>query len=369
MNRAIPRLVQTLLVALLSSQFTFAQSTTGWIPANSDNPGPQGQRNDSYISIKLLAISVYSKSNWWTSAVEKNKSAVGVVELSGSTDGVARNIEDKRVSEPRSMTGNGTSVDFGWTQQLLWTFPTTFSSLQVSVSVQKTSSDKVDELMKAASELSASAPLLSLSTAAIGNASAAKSLLDIIFSKRLVSERLRSTETLTTGGGGLLAPGIYVVLAGDKPQDYETYTSDLSHLKWNGSFLTWNDKPLDRISYFVIQVGYTPRLFGDARGDRLVNMALGVPKPWVLLYRKAQNQASSFLDLKLKDSVRDSVAIVKSDADSLLDEDTEIVHGERDEIKKELSRDLNERLKARISHLQGAAGLSNSTPQIFRPIE
>lgn len=338
-----------------------AQSTSPWIKVNSGNGTQvQGQLGATYVSLGLLKVSVYGKSNWWTRLIERNRSAVATVTLSGSVSG-GKSIQDKRVSPPISLTKNAALVDFGWAQALLINFPVNYTSLQVDVSVAKTARDGGDDIIAVASDASTKIPLLSASSAYLGIASAAKTIVDTIFNKQLAVDKLKSSSPLTTTQPTLLPPGVYAVLAGDKASDYAGYQASLQDLTWDDSsrVLMFKGSPIDKVSYFVVDVAYRPSVF---EGQAPLDSALTTDKPWARLYRSALTQAQNFSDVGKATEVRNAVAAVKADAEQLLNEDVDFVQSERASLQAAARERLTNVLHDRYTVLKLAAGSSEPEP-------
>jgi hypothetical protein len=137
------------MLVLVAASSASAQSTTNWIPLNPiDTSLSNGNLGASYVSIGVMKTPIYQDSNWWTKLVERNRSALVTVTLSGNVNGVQ--IADRRVSPAIAIQKNKALLDVGWAPVLVQNLPVNFSSLQVQTEVGKTAQDGVESLIAAA---------------------------------------------------------------------------------------------------------------------------------------------------------------------------------------------------------------------------
>lgn len=339
-----------ILGTLIISFEAFAQSTSPWIKLSSEEIAPTGELGASYISVNLVSASVYQNSNWWTNLIEKGRSAVATVEVNGNLSG-GRAFSDKRISPAIEIQRNKKNIDFGWSQTLLRDTPVSFTSMSIAVGIAKTSTDGVEQLISAATDLSKKVQPLSASDATVGAVSAAKLVVDFIFDKQLAVAKLASANPLTAPAGTTLEPGYYAVLAGSSADEYQRFLEtpvDGSGLAWDRGALRHNGKPVQGVTYFIIEIAYKKNLY-DPRN--LPDAALTSNRNWAKLYLSALREAHGISDIKSISDASRKIGQIKADAEQLLNEDADYVQAERTIIQRKMTESLNTTIRDRYTIL------------------
>lgn len=350
------------------------QSTSTWIRVADPNiSGPNVSRTSvlgaTYVWAVIRGAAVYQNSNWWTQFVERNRQAVVEISIEGQLFNTR--ISDTRTSRPIELRRNDSIVDFGYSAIVVQALPTTFQSLQLGIGMTKSSQDGLGTLLTSLGELSAATPALSVSQASLGVVTATKAVADFLFQKRLVEKRAYSTFPLV-GSGPTLDAGVYAILAGDSQQDYAGYLQAPANgngLHWNGSVLTWDGRPVQRVSYFVVEISYTTRIFSDPTHV----LTFGGTKPWSALYQVARRKVglinNSADALKISEEIRSHLAA----AQTLLDGDIEYVQPERDAIHTAIKALTQKEFDQRLAALapqgpqQGAATPATPSFPVSQP--
>lgn len=267
------------------------------------------------------------------------------VSLSGRVRNVA--FVDSRASKPIELRKNKSQADPGWSSVIVERFPTTYSNLQLTVRLSKSSEDGLDSLLGTLASISAGAPGLQLSQTALGAVTATKQITDYLFQKQLLVERLTSTLQFPDTGSSLPA-GVYVVLAADTAKEYEAYLADStetnSGLSWNGGQLLWNGQPISKISYFVVRIDYMDRVYSNP----LNSLSFSAAKSWASLYQRARQKILSLSRTEEIQRVTDEIRANLINAKTILDEDPDYTQNERDNIHESLWADTQKRLQNRI---------------------
>jgi len=255
--------ILVLAFTFVLTTFVMAQSTSPWQKAGEatfgDTPNPTP--GNAYMTVFVRAATVYQNSNWWTNFVERNRQSVLTVNLNGTIAG--NPVSLTKTGTPVTLPRNNSMVDLGYSGIVVDHLPTTFSSMNFNLQINKTAQDGLQGLMNQVAHLSAAQPpVLSVSQQAIGIANLTKSIADFLFHANLLVQKMATQSPIPANG--LLAPGIYVCFAGDSRADYERYlTPATPGLKWSGSQLTYNNDPVGNITYFVVEVGYQKHFFSQ----------------------------------------------------------------------------------------------------------
>ena len=307
------------------------------------------------MTVAFLAASVYQNSNWYTALVDKNRQIVLTISIDGIVAGT--HYQDVRVGQPIQMQKNDSSVDLGYSGILFDHLPTTFSSLSVDVSINKTSEDGLQNLIGTLSGLSSQIPALSVSQSAFGVVSGVKSITDYLFAKQLLEQKVKSHFPFTSGAG--IAPGVYVILAGDTEDDYAKYQNtdaDGPGLPRSNGRLLYNGGRVSKVSYFVIEVGYRKKFFADA----LSSLSYTPQKPWAALFVHARSDVNSIIDPNDNATVN-KIRTELLDGDALLDADPDYIQNEKDSIADTVLADTTKLVSDRISALQ-TSGFPGQSP-------
>lgn len=342
--------VVVLLWVVFFAVHSFAASTSTWVKIEPIKSTPVGSVGASYLSVNLVAVSVYQDSNWWTNLVERNRSALATVEVNGTLSGGSP-FSDRRISPPIEIERNRKNIDFGWSQALIHDLPVNFTSLSINVGIAKTAEDGTDKLIAAANDLSKKVPALAASEATMGTISAVKLVADFIFDKKLAVTKLSSAQPLTAPAGTTIEPGYYAILAGTRAEEYQQYLKTPAGgtgLKWDGALLQYNGQPLKGVTYFIVEVAYKDNIFDTAK---LPDAALTSERPWARLYRSAVSRVDQIRDLKNYNDAVAAIAQIKNDADQLLNEEKDYVQTERILIQAKVRDQINEKLLARRDFL------------------
>ena len=347
-----------LIVAMSFVAGAFGQSVSPWFRVEDtslgdvSNPTP----GSAYMSVWVRAASVYQDSNWWTNFVEKNRQAVLTINLNGTVAGT--NISTTKTGNPISLQKNKSMVDMGYSGILVDYLPTTFSGMNVDLQINKTAKDGLQDLMTAVAQLStAQPPVLSISSQAIGIANLGKSVADFLFHANLLVKFVDTQNAIPSNG--LLAPGLYVCLAGDQQTDYQRYLD--SKLKWNGAVLSYDGQPVTRISYFIIEVAYKHRFFADS----LNSLSYAATRSWASLFLLAQREVPQINNAAEATKTQDDIQSHLNDARALLDSDPDFISDEKDDIANAVYKKLNDAYHARLVQI-GVAALA---PQPAQPAQ
>lgn len=334
------------LLIFLTPLLVEAQSTSPWLRVTDESGGalPTGSLEnptlgDAYLTVDFVSARVYQKSNWWTNLVEKNRSGIVDTNLSGVVNGT--NVSDVRASKPIELRKNDSLVDFGFAPIVVVRFPTTYSKLELRVNIAKSSKDGLAELLDALGDISASTPSLQVSQATLGIVSGTKLLADFLFNKSLLKAHAHSVIDFPASGNSLPA-GLYVSLAGDSATDYGSIVNNSPEvikqkLRWNGASLRWDGQEIRKLTYYVVRVRYSQRVFADP----LAFLSLSPSKPSAALYQIANGKVS--LIAPGTDMERLKVEVINHliNANTLLDNDPDYIQKEKDEIKARILEKIN----------------------------
>lgn len=335
-----------ILGALTITSNVTAQSTSGWIRISDATIGDPGvttaSPNSAYVTAVFQGASVYQDSKWWTRLVEAKRQAVLSIAVSGKIAGTQ--VQDTRVSGPIDLRPNKGQISFGYSNiPILQNIPTTFSSISLTVTLNKSAQDGLSQLLNTLADISKSTPGLQVSQQTLGMVSATRTIADYLFKKDLLVPKMNSPSALSSSFG---RPGIYVVLAGDSEADYNRYLSAIpghSGLLWKNT-LTYDGSAVTGISYFVVEIGYTTRIFAKP----IDALSYGALKPWTALTRREIAGIS-------KSGDSDRVADMRShlmDAKTLLDQDPDYIQSEKDSIDDAVHDMVIQELTARLKKLK-----------------
>jgi hypothetical protein len=345
---------QSVFLLLGISTSLFAQSTSSWQRiGNTTGTDSTPSLGASYVTVVFRQASVYQNANWWTQLQERNRKAtldVGVLANFGNL-----RLSDAKMSHPITIKKDGSDVSFGYTGVVVGKLPTTYSNLKISVGVSKEAQDGVEQMLSTVAALSAANPAIGVSQAAMGIVTASKQIIDVLFNKQLVERKLGS-ELDMTPGNAVLPPGVYVALAGDRNSDWQGYFTTPSGgkgLTWENGVLTFNSKPVQKVSYFVIELSYDKRVFKSPTDALSLNPAA---KPWVGLYSVARQKIGSIIDKNTAKQVVSEVRSALSDARALLETDLDYVSAERDAIHNAIFAQVDTLLKVRQRLVAAATG-------------
>lgn len=326
-----------------------AQSTSPWVQITDESPAalPAGSLQnptlgDAYLTADFVAARVYQKSNWWTNIVEKNRVGVIDTKLSGMANG--RDVSDARTSKPIELRKNNSLVDLGFATNVAGRLPTTFSRLELTVNIGKSSKDGLAELLSALGDISASTPSLQLSQSTLGIVSGAKLLADFLFNKTLLKAHAQSVIDFQPTGNSLPA-GLYVSFAADSAADYSSIINNSpdvikQKLRWNGGALRFDGQELGKLTYYIVRVHYMRRVFDDP----LASLSLSPSKPWAALYQIANGKVSLIVPGTDLEKLKVEVINHLINANTLLDNDPDYIQKEKDEIKAAVLAMINSRL-------------------------
>jgi hypothetical protein len=369
-----PRACHYFLIVLLVLLFTAApslraQSVSAWKKVGETTFGDTSSPTPgaAYMTVAVRAVSFYQNSNFWTSFVETNRQAVITASLNGIIAGTQ--VSQTQTGQPVDLRRNRSIVDLGYAGILVDHLPTTFSGMTMSVQVNKTAKDGLQGLISQVAQLSATTPpTLSISQQAMGITSLSKNIADFLFHAQLLVQGITSKNPLPANG--LLAPGIYVSLAGDSESDYSQYLAPGNPgLSWSGTQLTYNGMLVQRISYFVIEVAYQKRLFAQPTDA----LSLGGIKSWAALFQLGKREINTFNTEAEAEKTVNDVQSHLSDARTLLDADPDYIQGEKDDIYGAVYADVNSAYQKRLMDLHilvqpAAASQPTATSSAQAPI-
>jgi hypothetical protein len=338
----------------------FAISTSGWVripAANTDvvtAPLNSEETNDAYVTAELLNSTIYTNDNFWTSVVQGTQSAhlVASATREGKTVGLAisKKVEVK----------NKVPVEFGQEKVFFQLLPVEdVGTVTVTLTQLKTADDGVNEAVE---KLKPALVAVSPSSDAIFSVlGIAKTALDALFMKDLNTNRLDSEKDLTTR----LTPGVYVVFASEKKSDYESYKSASDKLYWKNASLTFDGKPVEKLSYYVVSVGMRTARFPS------IKAALASSANWSPAYQSVERYigrvgyglsdvSSAVLAETFKGAAEQVVNMLKLAGD-LLAKDQSLTGYDRLIIQAQLESYFEKQLVARKKKLAGEA-LPQGTP-------
>lgn len=238
-------------------------------------------------------------------------------------------------------------VDLGYSGIVVDHLPTTFSGMTFSLQINKTAKDGLNDLISMVSDLSKTQPpTLSVSQQAMGIVNLSKSLADFLFNKNLIVKKVSTQSPIPATG--LLAPGIYACFAGDSNADYAPYlTPGSPGLSWSGTQLTYNNNPVKKISYFIVEIAYQNRFFAQPTDA----LSYGTVKPWAALYLLAQAEVPRINAEGDVQKIHDDIQSHLSDALSLLNADSDFIADERAAIATAVHDKIQGEYQARLTAL------------------
>jgi hypothetical protein len=333
-----------------SSCPVFPQSTSPWmkIAAPSIGLAAAPSPGEGYMTVSVKAASAYQNSNWWTSFVERNRQAVLTASLSATIANVP--VSQTVTGNAIALNRNNSMVDLGFSGTVVDHLPTTFSGMVLTIQINKTAQDGLQNLISQVNQLStAQPPVLAISAQTMQITSLAKNVADFLFNARLLVTKAQTRNPFPIAGA--LDPEIYVCFAGDQQTDYQQYLADPSKLSWNGAVLTFQGQPVNSVSYFIVEVDYQTSYFAKP----LDSLNFGASKPWVTLYLTAQNEIPGINSCAQAATAQNEIQSHLSDARTLLTQDYGFTNDERDAISNAVYTKLNEALKARLTAIDPAA--------------
>jgi len=144
---------------------------------------------------------------------------------------------------------------------------------------------------------------------------------------------------------GLLAPGIYASFAGDSNTDYAQYLAPGNPgLSWNGTQLRYNNQPVQKVSYFIVEVGYQNRFFAKPTDA----LSYGTVKPWAALYLLAEAEVPTINTQQDVQKIHDDIQSHLSAARSLLNADSDFIQDERAGIATAVHDQIQGEYQARL---------------------
>lgn len=334
-----------LSVALTAQSTSPLQRISDSSAGNITAPTP----GSGYISVFLREATVYQQSGWYTNFIENHRQAVITVTLSGTVANIP--VTQTVVGKPVELHKNNSMVDLGYAGAVVDHLPTTFSGLNMSINVNKTSQDGLQGLLTQVSQLSTGQPpIISMSQQALGIASLSKSFADFLFKSNLLVQKAQIQVPLPTSG--LPQPGIYVVFASDSNSEYQQYLGNApSTLKWSGAQLTFNGSPIQKVSYFIIEISYSKRFFANP----LDSLSFGATDPWVSLYLLASREIPTINDAAQAVTDLNDIESHLTDARTLLDADPQFIQDEKDSIADAVYKKINDSYHQRCAQLQLSA--------------
>lgn len=351
------RLFRAVLTISLLCGLAGGQSTSPWKRVanatfgDETNPAPGAD----YMSVYVRTASVYQNSNWWTNFIEKNRQAIITVNVEG--DFAGRHIAQTKVGRPVELRRNNALADLGYSGVVVEALPLTFSNMSLTISINKSAKDGLADLLSAVSQLSqAQPPVLSISQQTMGIASLSKTLADYLFHANLIVQKLSTQSPLPIVG--VLDPGIYVCFAGDSTADYQQYLLPGNPgLRWDGTVLTFNNAPINKISYFVVEVGYSKRFFHSPHDS----LSFGGTRPWAALFQVAEAEIPRINNADDAKRIHDDVQSHLDDANTLLNADPDFTADEKKGIYTAIYQETDSAYKDRLVALRLA------TPQPAEP--
>jgi hypothetical protein len=355
------------LCLLSSTAVTYAQSTSPWKkigePTSGEKVAPSP--GEGYMTVSVRGAAAYQNSNFWTNFVERNRQAVLTANLTATIANIP--VTQTVTGSPVQLQKNRSMIDLGFAGTIVDHLPTTFSGMNVNLQINKTAQDGLQGLITQVSQLSTGTPpVLAISSQTMQITSFAKNVADFLFKANLLVIKAQTRNPFPTAGA--LDPGVYVCFAGDQETDYSQYLQNAQQLKWDGAQLTFSGRPVDNVSFFVIEITYQSTFFSKP----LDALNFGASKPWVTLYLTAQNEIPEINSAADAAAKENDIQSHLYDARALLTQDYSFTNDERDAIDQAVHDKLNADLQKRLNDLgiNTAAGnnpRANTPPVINNP--
>lgn len=150
---------------------------------------------------------MYQNSNWWTSWIENHRQGVVTANLNATIAGVP--VAQTITGNPIELHKNNSMVDLGFAGTVVDHLPNTFSGMNMTLQINKTSQDGLQGLITQVSQMSTGTPpVLALSPETLALTSLAKSLADFLFRANLLVKKA-STQNAFPGGDCCLRGSTY----------------------------------------------------------------------------------------------------------------------------------------------------------------
>jgi hypothetical protein len=358
-SRFYATLTSLFILTLITAGNLYAQSTSPWVKVIDDSGEASATTaqitptvGDTYLTVDFVSGRLHQNSTWWTNFVERNRVGVVDVTLTGRINGT--DFEDTRTSGPIELRRNNSLLDVGFSQNIVRRLPTTYSNLQMRVRISKSSKDGLGALITTLSEISNKTPGLQPSQAVIGAVSAAKSIASFLFQEKLVVEHLRSVIQFPDSGE-TLKPGLWASLAADSTEEYVKYLSQPpangTGLTWDGSRLLWNDHRLQGVTYFVVRVSYSKRVFEDP----LASLSFSKTKPWAALYQIALEKIDTITNAAEAAKIAGEIHNHLINGNTLLNNDPDYIRAEQKQIREAVNSEAQRLIDDRINKILAAA--------------
>jgi hypothetical protein len=293
------------------------------------------------MTVSIKAASAYQNSNFWTHFVERNHQAVLTANLNATIANVP--VAQTVTGTAIALAKNKSMVDLGFAGLVVDHLPTTFSGMVLTLQINKTAQDGLQNLISQVNQLSlAQPPVLSISAQNLQITSLAKNVADFLFNAHLIANKLQTRNPFPNAGA--LDPGIYVCFAGDSQNDYQSYLQQPAKLAWNGAVLFFDALSVNKVSYFIVEIDYEDSYFADP----LSVLNFGASKPWVTLYLTAQNEIPGINTCDQAPKAQNDIQSHLSDARTLLTQDYSFTNTERDAIANAVYDKLNSAFKVRL---------------------
>ncbi len=342
----------------------FAQSTSKWLRVQSNLEqnfaGKKIKLNGSYLSIQIQQARIYNKSDWYTTLVGRNRQAFIAAEVTANYPG-AVNFTDRRSSDATNIKKSKQPVDIGWGHNIIEFIPTSFTKLNLKVTLNSTAKDGVDDVIKVASAVSQSAPPLTIAQSTLGVITGAKQILDQVFNKSLAQTYLTSDYDLSPLSIFSEQPGYYVSFGADVATQYQQYTNDPSKLSWDGQNLKFNNNFINDATYFVILIESRDEYFEKKDFSILSSNQT----PWASLYQDSFNCISQVISKPTYDTQLANIRNNLLNAKVFLDKDNGYLQSEKIEINDALKAIVQTSLDKRVKDL--GLTLSPVTPPVILP--
>lgn len=344
-TKSTPLCFQIFVFTVLGMALTknlWAESSTPWIFIDSEKRSETQSLSGvgtQYLTLQIKHTRINHRVNWWNQFIGKNKKAVVSFELNvNSPNG---SLKDRRTSPPIEILERNKPIDLGWKKVMVNMLPTTFKSIEMNVNVGVTAEDGMENLLIASSEISSKIPGLTMSQAALGGISAAKMVADFIFDKKLVVNQITSSQEIISSVDSGIKEGFYTVLSADTADLYSKYTEKKELLSWDGSILNFNGKPIEDVSYYIVEIEYTDEIFKDK-----FNGPLSIRKPWRDLYALAIQEVEK-LEKETWDDGRNEIKRQVQNAHAILDADFDLIHSEKEGIHNTIREEIISQMKMR----------------------
>lgn len=275
-----------LIVSILFfSTQCFAISTSNWIPVKSRKNESKDHTNNnrkSYITLKYKDDRIYTKSKWWEKITKINNKAFTEVRISCNNKKNNSNLNATYTSRVIDAPKEGV-FETGWAPIIIQNQPMAFDKLKIEIGLSTSSENALKNLLN---KINANTETFSVFNGVQGVTAATNLILDSFKeSDSNFKHKGFSDIHISGNSSNIEKEGLYVIFMGDSAKDYKKY--EQGTLRWSNKSqnLKWNNEPIDKVSYIVIEVTYS-----DNRLESLDTIITeNETKEWAEYYKEAIN--------------------------------------------------------------------------------